>query len=202
MKKILNIPHYSQYSENIEKDWQERSCAIACLKMVFDFLNIKTEAMDLIKEGLFISDDLVKRGKPQEGYSKEFGWGHGVLVMILRNHGVLGYAQEFRAVDVDIKTGKMMASEKSEFLLNEGLKKIEKNIENNLPVIVSIYKYFTEKDRHHMITIIGYEKNVKGEFIGFFYHDPELPKEQGGAELFIEINKFKSGWKKAAIFVD
>ena len=37
---------------------------------------------------------------------------------------------------------------------------------------------------------------------GFYYHDPEAPNEQGGETLFVELDKFKKGWKNLAIFVD
>jgi hypothetical protein len=49
--------------------------------------------------------------------------------------------------------------------------------------------------------IIGYEKDgVKIK--GFYYHDPEMLEENGGKDLFVEMEKFKEGWKKLAIFMD
>ncbi len=201
MKRILDIPHYSQFSEAIEKDWQGRSCAIVCLKEILDSFNIEGDITEFIKEGIFVSGDLAKKEKAHEGYSPSTGWGHGVLVMLLRNHGISAYSQEFRSVDVNLESGAMENSINSEKLFNEGIKKIEKNIEDNLPVIASIRKSFTEKDSHHMVVIVGYEKNDKGEFIGFFYNDPE-PKGMEGKELFVEMDKFRLGWKKFAIFVE
>ena len=195
----LKVPYYSQRTDVIDTEWRAHSCLIVCAKMVAEFLgDKKMSADDWIKEGAYIG-----------AYDGKF-WKHDGVVRLLRNHGIFAYAQEFKTVDVDIKNlpvrgtqtgGEMSAGKKSDLFLEKGIEKIVAKLDEGIPSIVSIYKYFTEKDRHHGIVIIGYEKdgdNIKG----FYYNDPEAPNEQGGEALFVELDKFKKGWKKLAILLE
>jgi hypothetical protein len=186
----LNLPYYSQRTDVKEEEWQAHSCLVVCVKMVAEFLGVEVMSADnWIKEGVLVA-----------AWDGKF-WKHNEILRLFRNHGVLSYAQEFKTVDVDIKNGEMRPSKISDLFLEKGIEKIVKNIDQNIPVIVSIYKYFTEEDRHHGIVISGYERegaNIKG----FYYHDPEAPNEKGGQDLFVEINIFKKGWKRLAIFVE
>ena len=186
----LKVPYYSQRTDVKDTEWQAHSCLIVCAKMVAEFLgDKKIPADDWIKEGTYI-----------DAYDGKF-WKHDGVVRLLRNHGIFAYAQEFKTVDVDIKNGEMFAGKKSDLFLEKGIEKIVKKLDEGIPSIVSIYKYFTEKDRHHGVVIIGYEKSAS-KVKGFYYHDPEAPNEQGGEALFVELDKFKKGWKKMAIFFE
>jgi hypothetical protein len=195
----LNIPFYSQYSNSIEKEWQSRSCAVLCLKMLFDFYGIKTEIANLIKEGLIISNDLAQKGKLFSGYTKEHGWGHDLLVILLNNHNLLSYRQDFRSMKIDLENKIFL---KSEFeFIDQGVKKIEKQIESKKPVIVSVAKNIENKRKTgHVILITGFEK--KREIVGFYFNDPEMKNESEGKDVFVNINDFKKVWKKLAIFVE
>lgn len=182
----LNIPFYSQYSEDIENVWQTKACAIVCIKMVLDYLGIKTETQDLIKEGLLISKELEKRGKVNDGYTEQFGWGHEPLVIILRNKGVISYRQEFKNAD------------NSEGLLEFGINKIISNIKAGLPVLVSLAKDINNpKTSGHMVVVSGIDEGK-----GFYINDPEAKIEVDGKDKFVDISDFKKSWKKLAIFVE
>jgi len=186
----LKVPYYSQRTDVKDTEWQAHSCLIVCAKMVAEFLGSEViSADDWIKEGTYIG-----------AYDGKF-WKHEGVVRLLRNHGIFAYAQEFKTVDVDIKNGGMNTGKKSDFFLEKGIEKIVKKLDEGTPSIVSIYKYFTEKDRHHGVIIIGYKKD-NNILKGFCYHDPEAPNEQGGEGLFVELDKFEKGWKNLAIFVD
>jgi len=181
----LDIKYYSQYSEKIEKDWQSRSCSIACLQMVLDFYEKKVEPMDLIKEGLKISEVLKEKGKEKDGYTKEFGWGHELLVMLLKNNGVLSYKQDFKNFNFE------------KDYLELGLEKIKQNLLNERPVIVSILRDMDNiKPYGHMFVISGIEND--GENIkNFLINDPENESNR-----IISIEEFKKVWRKLAIFVN
>jgi hypothetical protein len=158
--------------------------------MVAEYLGVKVIPADnWIKEGIYIG-----------AWDGKF-WKHNEIIRLFRNHGIFAYSQEFKTVDVNIENGEMKVGAKSDLFLEKGVEKIVEKIDQNIPTIVSIYKYFTEKNRHHGIVIIGYEKknnNIKG----FYYHDPEIPDEKGGKDLFVELDVFKKGWKRLAIFAD
>lgn len=178
----INIPYYSQYSEKIEKDWQDRSCSVVCLQMVLDFYGKKVEVMNLIEEGLKISEVLREKGKEKDGYTREFGWGHELLVSLLKNNGVLAYKQDFKNPNF----------EKEYFEL--GLEKIKQNLLDNKPVIVSVLR--DTKEYGHMILISGME--IDGENIKSFYiNDPENIDNKD-----ISIEDFKNFWRRLAIFVN
>jgi hypothetical protein len=190
LRMKLNIPYYSQRTDVKDQEWQPRSCLIMAVKMVAEFLGAEAiSADDLIKEGMLI-----------DAWDGKF-WKHSEVIRLFRNHGISGYAQEFRAVDVDLETEEMKPAKEESLFLEKGLEKIVKNLDQNVPVIVSIYKYFTEKNRHHAVVIIGYEKE-EGKLKGFYYHDPEAPDEKGGQNLFVELEAFKNGWKKLVIFAE
>jgi hypothetical protein len=187
----LKVPYYSQRTDVIDPEWKAHSCLVVCIKMVAEFLG----------EKIIPADDWLKEGTSVGAWDGKF-WKHNEVIRLFRNHGISAYAQEFKTVDVDIKNGEMKAGGMSDLFLKKGIEKLAKKIDEGLPSIVSIYKYFTEKDRHHGIVIVGYDKNENGEMKGFYYHDPEMPEENGGENLFVEIDKFKLGWKRLVIFTE
>jgi hypothetical protein len=181
----IDIPYYSQYSDNIKKDWQDRSCAIVCLQMVLDFYKKESKPMDLIKEGLSISENLEKKGRRTEGYTREFGWGHELLIILLKNNGVLSYRQDFKNPNFE-----------SEYIVL-GLEKIRQNILDKKPVIVSIAKDINNpKTSGHMVVVSGIEED-NGEVKSFYINDPEKEENKNTS-----IEDFKKVWKKLAIFVN
>lgn len=181
----IDIPYYSQYSYSIEKDWQSRSCAIVCLKMVLGFYDKNIEPMSLIEEGLKISENLKLKGREKDGYTREFGWGHELLIILLKNNGVLPYRQDFKNPNFE-----------SEYI-TLGLEKIRQNILDKKPVFVSIAKDIKNPQTSgHMVVVSGIEND--GENIKSFYiNDPENEENKN---IFIE--DFKKVWKKLAIFVN
>lgn len=182
----LNIPFYSQYSEDIENVWQTKACAIVCIKMVLNYFGIKTETKDLIKEGFLISKELEKRNRAHDGYTEQYGWGHELLVIILRNKGAISYRQEFKNAD------------NSGGLLEFGINKIISNIKKGLPVLVSLAKDINNpKTSGHMVVVSGIDEEK-----GFYINDPEAKTEVDGKDKFVDISDFKKSWKKLAIFVE
>ncbi|MFA5935101.1 MAG: C39 family peptidase [Candidatus Paceibacterota bacterium] len=178
----IDLPYYSQYSDIIEKDWQDRCCIIICLQMIFDFYGKKVEPMDLIREGLKISEVLKEKGKEKDGYTREFGWGHELLVILLKNNGVLAYKQDFKNPNFEKE------------YLELGLEKIRLNLLDEKPVIVSILR--DVKKYGHTVVISGLE--YEGENIkGFYINDPENIDNKN-----ISIEDFKKVWRKLAIFVN
>ncbi len=189
----LNLPFYSQYSELVESEWQVRSCAILCLKIVMEFMGVENVSIsELIKEGIAISQDLTKKGKQQSGYTNDFGWGHDLLVMLFRNKGIISYRQEFRSLDEKNAT---------EFI-NFGINKIAKSIQAGFPVLASVFKDVNNpRISGHMVVISGIEED-DGGIRGFSISDPEEKNEAEGKNKLVDIRIFKKVWKKLAIFVE
>ncbi len=182
----LDIPFYSQYSEDVEKNWQTKACAVVCVKMVLGYFGIETETRDLINEGLFISKELEKRNRTHDGYTEQYGWGHELLVILFRNNSTSSYRQEFKSKDnLDI-------------FLESGINKIIDNIKAGLPVLVSLAKDINNpKTSGHMVVVSGIDEGK-----GFFINDPEAKTEIDGGNKFVDISDFKKSWEKLAIFVE
>jgi ABC-type bacteriocin/lantibiotic exporter with double-glycine peptidase domain len=193
----IDLSYYSQYSDFIEKDWQRKTCGIVCLQMVLDFYKKETKPMDLIKEGLVITNDFIKGERKFDGYTKEFGWGHELLIIILRNHGVLAYKQEFRSIKFNLTDNSFSKSNFESGFFDLGIEKIKENLLGNKPVIASLSKDFNNpKKSGHMIVISGFEyegKNIKS----FYINDPENIDNKE-----ISVEDFKRVWRKFAIFVN
>jgi len=184
----LQISFFSQYSKDITEEWQSRACAISCLKMILDFYNKKNDPMDLIKEGLIISEDLAIKGRSVSGYTKEFGWGHDLLVILLANQSIPAYRQEFKG--------------KNNILMSFGIEKIKKCIENKKPVLISMAKDIRNPAlTGHIVIVFGFEEK-EGVLSGFYINDPEKKTELEGEDIFVKIEDFIIGWKKLAIFTE
>jgi hypothetical protein len=196
----LNVPYYCQRADVKDFEWQPRSCLVVSAKMMAEFLGSE----------VLSSDEWIKEGVSIGAWDGNY-WKHDGVVRLLRNHGIFSYSQEFKTSHVDIINKEVKEGKNSDLFLEKGIEKIVRSLDSEVPVIVSIYKYFTEKDRHHAIVITGYEKDENQEksaslevsnIKGFYYNDPEMPEEKGGKDLFVSLNDFKDGWKRLSIFSD
>lgn len=189
----LSVPYYSQHRDVEDPDWQIKSCAIACIKMVMEFLNNDNQNLPSI-------DELIKEGIIIGAHSTSSGWIHAGLVRLAHNHGYSAYNEEFRSIRVDIAEATFNQSEHEEILLNKAISKIKRKIENNFPVIISCSAGWQDIQRYHQVVIIGIEEEGK-EVKGFYYHEPEAKSELEGANRFVDIETFKTHWRKFAIFL-
>lgn len=188
MKKIIPVPYISQYSDVFEKDWQNRSCGIACVAMLLGYYNLEDiNPMRLINEGVAIGGHCNK------------GWFHESLVRLLRNHGVNAYAQEFRSVDVSPENKTFEINSLETKMIESGINKIISEIDLGHPVIISVGPGFNTNKENHLILIIGYD--FSDEKKNFIVHDPDgVDKNELNYEMPVEISKIRQFWRKFAIF--
>lgn len=191
MDKKLNISFYSQHSDDIESEWQDKSCGIACVKMALSYTGKESKAssMDLIKEGRYIG-----------GYNPLHGWSHDALVNILRNYGLPAYRQEFRSHSVNPSEKNSTKSTYEEKLVSVGIGKIIQSIEKGSPVIISVKEGFDKNNSTHLILLVGF-KTEDSSVTGFFYFDPNTSQDEGIEPQFMTLERFNSNWRKLAIFV-
>lgn len=182
MKKIINIPFFSQLDQQIPEDIRRSVCAIACIKMVIDYKKEKKDFSKILKEAEYI------------GQKDKAGWTHEVLVRILRNYNVLAYRQEFVAHNIDLYNQSADVAEHTDEFVEKGIEKIKKNIDNQNPVMVSVKAGFSENKSDHMVLVIGYEND------SLIIFDPILKIDKN--PLLINIKNFKDFWKNLAIFVE
>lgn len=199
-KKILDVPYVSQLSDQLDQNWQDRACGIACVTMCVDYYAARLDRhmfassapiQTMLEEGNIVIDDGVAKGI--------HGWNHGALTALLRNHGVPAYNEEFKSVHVNLAPEplpRFMPSQYVELFLQEGIAKIIASIEAGNPVIISGIKHWTEKTKPHLFTFIGHNDE------GFFYHDPFVENKIEGKHepYFISKEDFKIKWRRMAIF--
>lgn len=192
VKTILPVPYVSQYSIGRDSDGLSRACGAACVKMILDYRGgDNTDFLEIVREGQTM------RG----AYISGIGWTHSGLASLLRNHNVGAYAEEFRSIEIDTKNQEFLPSQFEVGHVERGIQKIAgKILDWKQPVIISGIKHWKEKDKWHLMVIVGVEKD--GDRItGFFYHDPDDELEPG-TNKFVDKETFRTYWRKFAIFVD
>lgn len=190
-EKILDIPYHSQNENAVLREWHDRSCAIACVKMILDsFTDEDISMFDLIHEGLAINAHT------------EHGWSHDGIVRILRNHRVLAYSQEFKSVKINVTESgvSFSKSEHQDELRENGILKMLEEIQKGNPVICSVEAGFSDNKTSHTILIKGFR--IDGENRSFIYHDPDSRNGEIKDNIEVEIERFLKYWKGLSIFVN
>jgi hypothetical protein len=191
----LNVPYFSQVSGVLNPEWRDRACTVTNLKMVLEFYG--TEGKGIIPS----IDDLVQEGIEIHAYDPAVGWNHEGVVRLARNHGVNAYAQEFRSMTIDRRTGSSAPSNYSDKLFSEGLGKIAHHVEEGHPVIVSVLPGFGNNTQYHTVLIVGAERADDGGITGFWCLDPFREDSAGTEAIHVDLERFKQYWRRLAIFV-
>ncbi|HMO78925.1 MAG TPA: C39 family peptidase [Candidatus Paceibacterota bacterium] len=207
MKVLLQVPFVSQNSSDILDDWKNRSCGIACIKMVLDYCHKNNLLISPFTKNTFTVSELIEEGIAINSFEQKTGWSHFGLVRILRNHGVISYSQEFRSIHVIVdKIDGITFSEGKNYpeIQIFGIKKIITSISSGKPVIVSVGPNFSNNKDNHLIVLTGFENTNPDNLLdGFLYfHDPDSRDSVEKINFKISISDFLKKWRKMAIFVD
>jgi len=124
-------------------------------------------------------DKLVERGVAEGGYSKS-GWLHDYLIKVFEDHGI--------------------ESNRRENMLDRDVAGIRASIKAGNPVVISMQRFSFDRRIFHMVVLVGYRENVKGELEGFFYHDPAGLFVEEVSNIFVSIPVFLQYWRRKAIF--
>jgi len=189
----LDIPFYSQRAEDVPEEHQNTACGVVALKMALDFARKQQKEDEpsiaaLIEEGIAIG-----------GYQQSTGWIHDALVLLAHNHGAPAYREEFRSVHADIKSKTFSESSHAERLVTYGIGKCQRLLKDGAVPLVSVSKFFSERDKFHLVALTGFGSEDGAE--GFYYHDPHYKTSQEGAHRFVDIDTFRDHWRRFAIFV-
>lgn len=189
MKK-LEIKHFYQRGEEVPKDWRSNLCGVSCVKMILDSYRQETapNIKDLIDEGVVIG-----------AYNEGMGWYHEGLVVLLRNHGISAYRQEYKSGRFNLESKEVTLLDDSfNPILKQGIDKIHEELEKGNSVIASVEKEFSGTEETHLILLVGFEEDHVG-LEGFYYKDSN--SEDSGYK-YVELGKFKDLWRKLVIFVE
>lgn len=209
MKVIIDVPFVSQNSDQVNSDWHNNSCGIACAKMIIDYFVAKNSP----HEKSPIMNTLIDQGLAINGFGKN-GWEHSAIVRLMNNYSVMSYAQAFRSVNVivDKIDGTTFSEGKNyPYIQNLGIAKIIRKLKSGLPVIVSVDAHFNDNKESHLIVLVGYESenssSLESSHTGqntefFYYHDPDTRNGVIRQNQPILVSDFLQKWRKFAIFVD
>ncbi|MBI5138792.1 MAG: C39 family peptidase [Candidatus Vogelbacteria bacterium] len=189
---ILNLPYLSQHSAATDPFWKPRACAIVCIKTVGD----------LMRPGSMPSvDDLIHEGQAIGGFDRGPGWRHLHLTILLHNHGVLAYSQEYRSAGNRTTSGVYVPSEYTEEFTNAALTKMIYELKSGRPVIITVPGKSNLPGQVHMMVLTGFEYE-SDQIAGFYYNNPDTLIEAEGKDCFIKKEDFIKGWRRFAIFVE
>jgi uncharacterized protein YvpB len=180
--KTLDIPFFSQLDSSVPTEHQRHVCALACIKMIFDWKNKGIDFETIYQEAKIIGNQV------------EAGWTHETIIRLLRNHEVLAYRQEFLGHAINFETRKGEVAGHTKEFVEKGIIKIKKSIDEGNPVFVSVKANFSQNKEDHVVLVIGYTET------DFIFHDPILNSEK--TPLVYSIETFKTFWKNFAIFVE
>ena len=172
---VITIPLVDQLKDVKDKKWKKKSCAICSTKMMMAFGNKKHVEIpigQLVNEALHLG-----------GYLKGIGWKHKTLVDMAKKYKInLDFIKKFP------KTEK----EKLKWL-----NKLEKNILNGQPAMVSVHHKFNKKNGGHMVVVNGIRKKDK-VVLGYHVQDPDDSFQ--GNNYFVSKDKLLLGWRGGMIY--
>ncbi len=178
---IISTPYYSQYLDVGDSFWKERTCAIACAKILIETAGGSAPGLDV----------MTMRGIELEAYDPRFGWIHDGLIRLAEEYGTTLTRKEWRTKE-DEKALK-------ENLNQEGIAFLIETLNTGRPLAISTIRTFTEQETFHMVVLVGYEEGIEG-IGGFYYHDPDAHTREDGMNRFVDIQTFKNSWRCMAIF--
>jgi len=174
---FIDLPLVNQKTDTKDKKWANKSCGVCSLKMVLEFINPRHKKLKIM--------GLIKMGLLKNGYIKNIGWKHNALVELADNCGVKMRFQK--------KFLKMPAEKR------KGLAFIEKNIENNKPVIVSVFYNLDPRNGGHLVVVRGF-RSSGGRILGYHIQDPDPSKR--GHNHFVAKKEFLKGWRGGMIWLE
>ncbi len=126
--------------------------------------------------------NLIEAGHINGGFTQN-GWGHDYLLSVLNQYDIV--AQRLENIP-----------------LVKGCTMICESIEKENPVIVSGRKLFMEQTSFHIVIIVGYRKDIDGNILGFFYHDPAIAGGEKASFRFVSKENFIQFWRQMALVLE
>jgi len=174
-KATLKLDQDNKESNEIDKNWARKSCAICSLKMVLSLYNKNTKdipVMTLVNEGLSI-----------DGFIEGIGWKHGAIIKLARNHGIKMYR---------------MFCRKPSYRKN-GLNVLNFNLINESPIMASIYYNLDKSKGGHVIVVNGCKIDSKNRIIGYYITDPDGINKKGN-KYYLTRDEFNNNWRGGLLY--
>jgi len=175
MKDIkINLPICNQHDKSHEEAWAYRMCAPCSLWMV-----LKHHDSALVLTPVELREKLITG----DGYLDNVGFKHQVMAEMGQKYGLpLIHARKF-----------FYTPEEKEI----GMKIINSNLQENHPVITSIFHHLNPSKGGHMVVVHGFQE-FAGQTIGYYIQDPDASFR--GHNYFLTRQEFLDGWRGGLIW--
>lgn len=183
-------------------------CAIACMKMLIDYLPPKSDNAIKLSE---IRDWLLSKN----GQNESGNWIHSKQVDYLKQLGYISWRRNWNLDKNDVQWlvdnegydtyqaeafTRQTSSEASDTDLRQSIIRDFIDIfQRDSAVIVSVRSGFKKEGDFHQVVVNGYKKDTSGEY--FYISDPLLSNKDNLENNKIGIDKFFEHFNNTAIFV-
>lgn len=204
----LDIQHVWQLDpENkLPKKDARKICAIACMKMLIDYLPPEEDKSIKLSE---IQDWLIANN----GRNVDGNWVHPAQVNYFKKIGYSAWRRNWNVeqipqwfldnegydqVQYDNVVSQIKAEDEFDTLDDKIKHTLVNALRSNTPVITSIKLGFDEHGHNHQIVLSGYKKDSSGEY--FYINDPMNDPDTSKALQLISVEKFLEYFNRIAIF--
>ena len=204
----LDVQHVWQLDpENkLPKKDARKICAIACMKMLIDYLPPEEDKSIKLSE---ISDWLIDNN----GRNEDGNWIHPAQVNYLKKIGYTAWRRNWNVEQIpqwfldneqynDLQYQNVLSQIEKEQEFDSVNQKIKNTLitafKNNTPAIVSIKLGFESHGHNHQIVLSGYKKDSNGEY--FYINDPMNNPNTSKELQLVEVEKFFEYFNRIAIF--
>ncbi len=205
----LDVSHVWQLDpeHEIPEDERRTICAIACMKMVIDY--VTPEKADISLHKVF------KEMQESGAQDSKLDWKHADQVNYFKKLGLVAWRRNWLAPNPDPKwfadnegynneqlvvvSGQMLDEMTTGGYLQQALHSIKESLKQDTPVIVSVAADFSENPANHQIVINGFGNDTKEEWL--YYVDPILSPEKHQDRQKVSLEHFLKYFNCRAIFV-
>ncbi len=205
----LDVNHVWQLDpeHNIPEEERRTICAIACMKMVVDYVLPEKAGISL--------HNMYQAMKESGAQNSNMHWKHADQVGYFKKLGLVSWRRNWLAPNPDPKwfadneaynnqqlvavSQQMIDESLAGGYTKQALYSIHRSLDSNLPVIVSVKAGFTENKQDHQIVINGYGSDGKNEWLYFI--DPVLSPDKHQDKQMVPLERFLEFFNCRAIFV-
>lgn len=207
----LDVEHVWQQDpeHDIPVEQRRTICAIACMKMVVDYVLPEQAAQISLRQ---MYQDMKAAG----GQNSNMNWKHASEAAFFKNLGLKSWRRDWLTPNPDPKKlgeidgyNNQQLIAVSDQMINEkgaggyklqALKSIQASLKAGMPFIASVAPNFSENQQDHQIVINGFGNDGKEQWI--YFVDPVLDSDKHQDRQKVSVEYFLKYFNSKGIFVE